>query len=69
MLQFFELALNTGQTFFDSGSFHLEKIGFVRGVAKDGCQSNGENDRDGFPFACDDFRFGQFRVCTVEIGI
>lgn len=22
---------------------------------------NGENDRDGFPFACDDFRFGQFR--------
>ena len=43
MLQFVELALNAGQTFFDSGGFHKEKIGVVRCVAKDGSLLNGED--------------------------
>jgi hypothetical protein len=43
MLQFVELALNAGQTFFDSGCFHKEKIRVVRCVAKDGCLLSGKD--------------------------
>ncbi len=38
MFQVVELALDTGQTFFNAGGFHVRKIGLIGRFAKDGCR-------------------------------